>query len=329
MRHSGAQRIRRVGATLGFAVVLAGIGAPAALAQIGLPGTNDTVTGTTSQVTGTVEQTAETVAPVVDTATQTTSPAVESVTTTTEALTQSANETVAPVVESTTKTVNEVVKTANQTVAPVVQRVEETVTTIVPAAETVTPVVKDLVETVSSTANTARKTAARTRSAAPASSQPTSAAPTASAPTSNAATPSVSDEQQVATLVTDALPDAATTGRTPRSISENPTAPEAKLPVGIVTPLSSASAGDLVVTPNGAAPPPSMKPRSPLPGVPSGPLTALFGASASAGGGALVAFLAALAAALFLAAPGLGRRLRPRLAPWPQPIPYLSLERPG
>jgi hypothetical protein len=54
------------------------------------------------------------------------------------------------------------------------------------------------------------------------------------------------------------------------------------------------------------------------------------GLSFTGGSGAGIAILlAALAAGLFLAAPGLGRRLRPRLAPWPLPTLHLSLERPG
>lgn len=69
--------------------------------------------------------------------------------------------------------------------------------------------------------------------------------------------------------------------------------------------------------------------NSPMPTAPGGPPGALGSAFTSAAAGALVIFLAALAAALLLAAPGLGRRLRPTLAPWPLPDPQLSLERPG
>jgi hypothetical protein len=54
------------------------------------------------------------------------------------------------------------------------------------------------------------------------------------------------------------------------------------------------------------------------------------GVSFAVGSGAGIAILlAALAAGLLLAAPGLGRRLRPRLAPWRLPTLHLSLERPG
>jgi hypothetical protein len=75
-----------------------------------------------------------------------------------------------------------------------------------------------------------------------------------------------------------------------------------------------------------ASPPP---PSTPPPFAPGGPLSGLASAFASAGAGALVLLLAALAAAPILAVPGLGRRLRLTLAPWPQPILQLSLERPG
>ncbi len=81
--------------------------------------------------------------------------------------------------------------------------------------------------------------------------------------------------------------------------------------------------------PNSGGTTASSSPRIPQPFAPGGPLSGLASASATAGAGALVPLLAALAAALLLAAPGLGRRLRPGLAPWPQPILPLSLERPG
>jgi hypothetical protein len=51
--------------------------------------------------------------------------------------------------------------------------------------------------------------------------------------------------------------------------------------------------------------------------------------TAGAGGGSTAPLFAALAAILLLAAPGLGRRLRLRLAPRPLPILATSLERPG
>jgi hypothetical protein len=51
--------------------------------------------------------------------------------------------------------------------------------------------------------------------------------------------------------------------------------------------------------------------------------------NAVAGGAGGSLFVAAVLAAFLLAAPGLSRRLRLGLAPWPRPIPLPSLERPG
>lgn len=69
--------------------------------------------------------------------------------------------------------------------------------------------------------------------------------------------------------------------------------------------------------------------RMPKPTGPSGPLGFLASVSAAPGSGALLVFFAALAAIILVAAPGLGRRLRPDMAPWPLPITLASLERPG
>ena len=74
----------------------------------------------------------------------------------------------------------------------------------------------------------------------------------------------------------------------------------------------------------------AVSPRRSAPDVPSGPFFGLFAAMAAAlASGASLILVAALAAALVLAAPGLGRRLRPTLAPWPLPTALPSLERPG
>ena len=69
-------------------------------------------------------------------------------------------------------------------------------------------------------------------------------------------------------------------------------------------------------------------PRPDDPSAPRGPLGLLVEISATFGSSALLLLVAALAA-LFLAAPALGRWLRLRLARWPLPIPLPSLERPG
>jgi hypothetical protein len=69
--------------------------------------------------------------------------------------------------------------------------------------------------------------------------------------------------------------------------------------------------------------------RTPAPTGPWGPLGSLTSVSAAPGSGAMLVFFAALAAIFLLAAPGVGRRLRPALAPWPLPLSLASLERPG
>jgi hypothetical protein len=87
--------------------------------------------------------------------------------------------------------------------------------------------------------------------------------------------------------------------------------------------------GDLDVTQHGGVAMPSSHSHAPLPDIPSGPLTALLSASASGGGGALVILFAALAAALFLTIPSLGRWLRP-IADICRPPGFVSpLELPG
>jgi hypothetical protein len=69
-------------------------------------------------------------------------------------------------------------------------------------------------------------------------------------------------------------------------------------------------------------------PSEPSPSTPSGPSVPSSAAALFSGSGASI-FVAALVAALLLAVPGLSRRLRLELAPWPLPIPLPSLERPG
>jgi DNA polymerase III subunit gamma/tau len=68
--------------------------------------------------------------------------------------------------------------------------------------------------------------------------------------------------------------------------------------------------------------------QAPTPRVPAEPFSGVL-PTASGAAGSFAAVLAALAAFLIVAAPGLGRWLRPRLVFWPQPMLDLSLERPG
>jgi hypothetical protein len=78
-----------------------------------------------------------------------------------------------------------------------------------------------------------------------------------------------------------------------------------------------------------ARPAKAVSPDTPAPNVPPGPIGLLAAISAAFASSAALLFVAALAAAFLLVAPGLGRRLRPRLASRPLPIYLTSLERPG
>jgi hypothetical protein len=78
-----------------------------------------------------------------------------------------------------------------------------------------------------------------------------------------------------------------------------------------------------------ARPAKAVSPDKPAPNVPPGPIGLLAAISAAFASSAALLFVAALAAAFLLVAPGLGRRLRPSLASRPLPIYLTSLERPG
>ena len=275
------------------------------------------------------------------------------------------NQAVAPVADTAQRTVDDVAATANQAVTPLARTAETTAQTVLQTAE---PVVTQLVDSagtatsslpiaggvvgpvvggpdivVDDTLSGAGTTvdavqpvigdAARTTSTAsgllsPASTPPQAAQAEAASvlePPAARGPTTVND-----TFETGAAPVWATTSPSPQPLRPTPRdfqTPRIPWP-GVSITLPSAPVGDLDVTPRGGMAMSSHS-HAPLPDIPSGPLTTLLSASASAGGGALVILLAALAAALSLAAPGLGRRLRPALAPWPQPILQLSLERPG
>jgi hypothetical protein len=185
------------------------------------------------------------------------------------------------------------------------------------AAQVAEPVARAVSDTTTSA--TSLVAGARERAASDAQSVPAATVTPASTP------PVVSfDSNTNASIPPRTSADEQATRRTPHVFGERrersldlpsiPSAPAAG-------PETTPAGGDVTM-------PPSHR-RSPLPGLSGGPLTAFLSAFASAGAGALVILLAALAAAPFLAAPGLGRRLRLRLASWPRSILQLSLERPG
>jgi hypothetical protein len=336
-------RTRRLLATVGAVGLFAAAGAPNALAQVGLtetaaslpsaPATDQPVTETVAQATQPVPQAVPAQTPPAPDATETATPVVqtgqeaakEPVQTATQPAnstvdtaqkgatdpTGTVNQTVGPVADTSQKTV----ETVTQTAAPVVTRVAETSAS---ATDALAPVVEDTPTVAAPLANDALGSASTTTDL-----PDSTGTPRGGTQSEAAASPS----ESFATGVTPITVTAPRAPEAPQPTSRDFLTPRAPRPGVSIT--SSAPVGDLYVTPHGGVAMPSSHTHAPVPDNPSGPLTALLSASASVGGGALVILLAALAAALSLAAPGLGRRLRPRLAPWPQPILHLSLERPG
>jgi hypothetical protein len=118
----------------------------------------------------------------------------------------------------------------------------------------------------------------------------------------------------------------------PRPAAARPPVPDAAASVGqtesSMWPGVASHAGDTSSHRDPTASAPARRPSAPG-APPSGPLGFLAAISAAFASSAALLYVAALAAALLPAAPGLSRRLRLGLAPWPLPIPLGSLERPG
>lgn len=352
-RHS--RRKRHVAGAVGAAALAAAVGSPSALAG-GLQGVAGSLPPTpaeslTRSVAETVELTppssaagveatataaVETVQQAVEqsvvsaptaieptaVATQVASPALEAAQNVAEEPARTATETLAP----TASTVRTTVDRLTRTTEPVVAQVLETSAPVVSAVNTV--VASSLIDAealldeqlaTASTTTTAILAAATqlrdTATATPDGTTPAEIAPIESSAVQVATTPATT-------------PRAAPASQPARPVADDPSRPGARRS-DISSPSSVPAADPWAVVPRGDDAMPSSQPHAPLPDVPSGPLTALLSAFASGTGGTLVILLAVLAATLFLAAPGLGRRLRLRLAPWPRPILHLSLERPG
>ena len=299
------------------------------------------VTQTTAPVTNEAAQATAPVAPTVakateqpvQTVTQAAVPVVETVADVTEAPVQTATQAASPVVETAATAAEGPVQTVTQAAAPVLETVEGATAVVTEPVATLTgTVTTPLVETTTARVENTLGSASGTRAATSTLAGMQQATGDQSAGSIIAGDTPLSASGGIAT---------ATTLITPPGIANSALAPFAPYPspdfatppdraLGVIT-FPSAPVGDVRVTSYGDSEPmPSSRPHRPSPDVPSRDLTAIFSGSTSAGGaGALVILLATLAAGFLLAAPGLGRRLRPRLAPWPRPILQLSLERPG
>jgi len=321
----GHHRKRRLVGAVGALALLAAIGTPNALADTGLGSLDQVTESATPAPLPALDVTPAAVAPVVETATKVTEPVPSTV----EPVVESApvvevEKTVAPVLAPVNKVAETSTEKVDDALAPVVESVQETTRgTLGSVATTTAPLTTGpgLSNTRGKAAGDVGETVRTTTGASVAPSGSVAASELAGGATSTVAT------STVAASGTAALDAPTFAPPTRRAIKDSATRADASAPA--ITLLSAPTTNAAQSSPAAGAAMPSSQPHAPLPDIPSGPLTALFSASASVGGGALVLLLAALAAATLLAAPGVGRRLRPTLAPWPQPIPHLSLERPG
>jgi hypothetical protein len=242
----------------------------------------------------------------------------------------------APITEATTpltKPVLETVTPVVQATAPVLELTKPVVGPLTaPVLETAAPVL-DAVDPVLTTAGVPRQPIARTtlRSEAPGATAPAgprvvgseSASGPETAPAAAVAAPTTSHAGRHTTETT-ALAAPRNDGVTKAPSKPASTLALEPIPAIVSTPpivRKRDAAATRVVR--------AAESHTPGPNGLGGPVGLLGDLSASSVPGAALLFVAALAAMLFLAAPGPGRRLRLGLAPWPRPLPPLSLERPG
>lgn len=301
--------------------------------------------------------------PVVQAVTTTVAPVVEPVSDTVATVVEPVSEEVAPVVAPIAKTVAPVVAPVTEAVAPVVAPVTKTVAPVVelvaPALEPVRPIldaaqpvldaaapVLEPVEPVVGAAVAPYKPGATggnaasgkpenlrgapTRTTEGAASRPETPLPTVVTTGVTVAAETESGRTIVATPAF--MPPSATTLTGDASPVVRPALPPprtAQSPVGAVpTGVSTLIVPDTTFAPSHEGAGRASTPRTPRPPAQDGPWS-VFGAAASSAGGASTALFAALAAAVLLALPRLGRRLRPTLAPWPRAALQPLLERPG
>jgi hypothetical protein len=296
-----------------------------------------------------VETVAKTAAPAVETVSKAAAPAVKAVADTAAPVIKPVAEAAAPVAKPVTRTVAPVLRPVTRATAPVLQAVAPVLDAAAPILDAASPLtnaaapILDGTGTIlgngggrsvgvgallASTGSTARATVAR-KAEAPIIA--IGAVPTPGPEGAAASDPLTPAEGGLPSVVAPSSvpnPFLAPGFLPPRALE----LPPAQLPAVHAFPASPPDLGPLGgpgATPVRGTEAVAGTPEVPWRRVPGGPLGPLSSAVASAGAGAFPILLAALAAALFLAAPRLGRRLRPILAPWPLPIPHVSLERPG
>ena len=283
------------------------------------------VSSTVATTTAPVQRT---IAPVVDTSAKVVEPVAGLVQPVVESTTQATAVAVTPVLVAASGAAGSVVETTTETAKPLV---DTTVATILrPALDTATPVL--------ATARAAGRDATANI-----------AAPVQFAPRDLAAPAPGGDGAAVASMPAERSPSEPTTGaaveashsaalppvvRVHGQRSANREVEETLVPSRTQDPTSISSAPQLAEQLAADGSPETIAratarpvgPTRDFPGSPGG----LAGSTAAAfGSGSTSVFAAVLAAAFLLAALGAGRRLRLAETPWPLPILFASLERPG
>ncbi len=301
----------------GVLCLLAATGAPAALAEVGLPGSTQApqplseapVLQTAQQTT--TESVTQTTAPVLQTAQQT--PPLPAAA---EAVTAGTESVVSPLVET--------LPTAGAVTEPLLN---QALPTLEPVLESAAPVLGVLNEAGTSATDVGHVGLRAT--------QPVVEVRAASTATDVPSIPAPLDETAFVAGVKEpalpvALPAPTVAEREELTATTRRGVDASAMDSGpFVFPALPSVPGAFADTTSNRGGAKASLPSMPAPFAPGEPPFGLASGSAAAGAGALVLLLAALAAALHLVAPGRGRRLRPRLASWPRPILHLSLERPG
>jgi hypothetical protein len=296
---------------------------------------------------------AQPAAPVTQPVAQVTAPVVQTVAPVVSTVSAPVAEVTAPVVQTAAAVVNAVTEPLAPVTAPLVQAVAPVVQAAAPILETAAPVVDPLTEGLAGGSAPllggnddellgpgsllAVVTSPESLGGSPVMPAPLAAASVV--PVSTAGdTPSSSDASPQAPVVAaGAIESGGTASWRPRT-ADRFTRGHADRQRGVATPIElpaalphtwpGSTSGTVMSGPDaskGTKARPLSPPGPSTPSVPSVPSSA---AAVFSGSGASI-FVAALVAALLLAVPGLSRRLRLELAPWPLPIALPSLERPG
>ena len=274
---------------------------------------------------------AQAVAPVAQLAAPVTQAAAPAVAQVTAPVAQAANPVVQPVAGPALTAVQPVVQPVLQATAPVLMSIEPVLAVVEPVTAPLLEATAPLLETTGPALDV---TAPLLETATQARLSPSPATVPSSAPASGAATVGDTAAQPTSTSVSGTVPPTRAAIDSPRPSASRDsevvaTGPSrgATVSIELSSPWASAEMAPRDARTRHTATAGSS--RMPKPTGPSGPLGFLTSVSAAPGSGALLVFFAALAAIIHVAAPGLGRRLRPAMAPWPLPITLASLERPG